>query len=65
METGILVRLFVAALLALAGLVVAARGQFEVALRADQLGGLIFLGGLFWAYRQVKAHFDAADRGEE
>jgi len=59
MEIRILVRLVAAIIVAFAGLFIAARLHFEMS--AQQVGLLVMALGVFYAYRQVKAWFDAQD----
>ncbi|WP_207540640.1 hypothetical protein [Sabulicella rubraurantiaca] len=54
-----ILRLVMALLLALGGLFLAARAHFEVT--AEQVGLLVVLLAVIWAYRIVAAHFDRAD----
>ncbi|MCU0887709.1 MAG: hypothetical protein MUC64_06760 [Rubritepida sp.] len=67
MSTGIFVRLLIAGVVALAGLIVAAMTHFHLALgeavtlRHDTIGLIIFAAGLLFGYRTVKKHYDAAD----
>lgn len=67
MSTHIFVRLLLASLVAALGFGVAAWGRFTLSLGDglslghDALGLLIFLGGVVFGYRTVKAHFDAED----
>ncbi len=58
---GLLGRLGLAFVVAVAGLWLAAHGHVELKLDADKLGGLLFLLAVFFAYRAVKAHFDGKD----
>lgn len=53
------IRVPLAALIALLGLFVAARGHFE--LNAEQVGLIVAVGAIFYAYRQIAAHFDRID----
>ena len=59
METGLILRLVAAILLALGGLLLATRSHFEVS--AEQVGLLVVVLAVIWAYRIVAAHFDRAD----
>ena len=54
------IRVPLAVLVALLGLFTAARGHFVVS--AEQVGLLIAAGAIFYAYRQIAAHFDRVDR---
>ena len=59
METGLILRLAAAILLAAGGLFLATRAHFEVT--AEQVGLLVVVLAVIWAYRTVAAHFDRAD----
>lgn len=61
MEIGTVLRILAAGIAAILGLVLAAWGDFRISLAPDTLGFLLFLAGLFVAYRAVKAHFDTKD----
>jgi len=60
---GIVLRIGAGAVVALAGLALATRTTFELRLSQEQLGVLLIAGGLLFAYRAVKAHYDAQERG--
>jgi len=61
MDMGIVLRIGAGAVVALAGLALATRTHFELRLSQEQLGVLLIAGGVFFAYRAVKAHYDARD----
>ncbi|WP_184383337.1 hypothetical protein [Roseococcus suduntuyensis] len=58
---GIVLRIGAGAVVALLGLVLATRTTIELRVTQEQLGVVLILGGVFFAYRAVKAWFDAAD----
>lgn len=58
---GIVLRIGAGAVVALLGLALATRTTIELRLTQEQVGIVLILGGVFFAYRAVKAHFDAAD----
>lgn len=59
MGIAVLLRIGVGVILAFIGLFIAARLHFEVS--AQQVGLLVIVAGVLYAYREVKAHFDARD----
>lgn len=59
MDLSNLLRLGAATVMAFAGLFIAARMHFEVS--AQQVGLLVMAFGVLYAYREVKAYFDARD----
>jgi hypothetical protein len=67
MSTDMFLRLLIGGLVALVGLVIAAWTHFDLALgdavtlRHDTVGLVVFAGGLLFAYRTVKRHFDRVD----
>ncbi|MBB3898261.1 uncharacterized membrane protein YidH (DUF202 family) [Roseococcus suduntuyensis] len=61
MDMGIVLRIGAGAVVALLGLVLATRTTIELRVTQEQLGVVLILGGVFFAYRAVKAWFDAAD----
>lgn len=58
---GIVLRIGAGAALALLGLALATHTTFELRVTQEQLGVLLILGGVFFAYRTIKAYYDAKD----
>ncbi len=61
MDMGIMLRIGAGAVVALAGLALATRTQLELNITEEQLGVLLIAGGVLFAYRAIKAHYDAQD----
>jgi len=59
MDTGTMLRLAAAIVLAIGGLFLATRTHFEVS--SETVGVLVFAGAVLWGYRTVAAFFDRRD----
>jgi uncharacterized membrane protein YebE (DUF533 family) len=62
MDTGNTLRIAAGALVALLGLIVAARMPFELRVTQEHMGIALILVGVFFAYRAVAAYYDAQER---
>lgn len=63
MNTGIVLRIGIGTVVALLGFALATRGHIEWRITQETLGVILILGGIVFAYRAVKAYYDARDGG--
>ena len=61
MDMGIVLRIGAGVVAAALGFFLASNALWEIRISAEQVGLLLILGGVLFAYRAVKAHYDALD----